>query len=203
MLGYAAETGSNSQFEQRPVGVAVAELLLTLLLEVSLEDLGGLRIVPLKPGNYAADLFWPLLGVFAVHGGRSCAGNVGLLEEKSNLGGLARTLQMVGRAFPLLYVFFVCGWKRLAEMWGWASPFRLILLVMCFRGWLAELKRATFPGDNVIERVRVGESLDQKIGSSANNPPHDAGGKFGPCAGRAMNLRVACRFSIFGAKPEE
>jgi len=32
------------ELEQRPVGVAVAELLLTLLLQVGLEDLGGLGL---------------------------------------------------------------------------------------------------------------------------------------------------------------
>ena len=103
----------NSQLEQRPVGVAVTELLLALLVEVGLEDLGGLGVVPLEPVDYVADLLRPLLGVFAVHGGQFVAGVAGLREGKCCSGVLARTLpntkpKMVGRGFPARF----CVWPE-------------------------------------------------------------------------------------------
>src|SRR5690242_15018013 len=80
------ELRGDSQLEQRPVGIAVAELLLTLLLQVGLEDLGSLRVVPLETADYVADLLGPFLGVFAVHGGRFVSGVAGLQEENCSLG---------------------------------------------------------------------------------------------------------------------
>lgn len=64
--------GADSQLQERPVGVAITEFLLALLLKVGLEDLGCLGVVPLEPVNDVPDLLGSLLGVFAVgaHGGR-------------------------------------------------------------------------------------------------------------------------------------
>lgn len=110
--------GRDLQLQQRPVGVAVAELLLTLLLQVGLEHVGGLRVVALEPVDDVADLLWPLLGVFAVHGGRElCVVSAGLREENSQLGALARTLARHknrddGGARFLVVVLFVCCLRK-------------------------------------------------------------------------------------------
>lgn len=67
------EHGRYLQLQQCPVGVAVGEFLLTLLLEVGLEDLSGLGVVPLETSYDVADLLRPFDGVLAVH--IECAGH--------------------------------------------------------------------------------------------------------------------------------
>lgn len=130
----------NSQLEQGAVGVAITELLLALLRQVGLEDLGRLRVVPLETVDYVADLLRPLLGVFAVHGGQFVAGVAGLREGKCSSGVLARTLpntkpKMVGLGFPFV---FVCGRKGPSARVGlgcfWAWPGHV------FPRWARELE---------------------------------------------------------------
>ena len=56
-----------SQFQKRPVSVAVAELLLALLAKVSFQGTDSLRVVPLEAVDNGGDVIGPLGGVFAVH----------------------------------------------------------------------------------------------------------------------------------------